>query len=140
VEPVAPSLSRSLWTFGGIRRSDFIRGDAAIAISVEPQDERARLLDELLARDLAVLVFVKIAEIRLRQGGIGLADRFKLGLVQISVVIAIGRRKQTTSILLPFVAGVDAVVISVPDRLPVVQPGRSPRSNVSACAAKGMGS
>src|ERR1700731_50993 len=97
MEPVPRSFDRT-FLFWSIAGPYLIRSNPAVAVPVEPQDEHARLLDEFLARNLAILVFVKITKIRVRQGRVGLADRFKLGLVQISVVIAIRRRKQAVGI------------------------------------------
>src|SRR5260370_4514750 len=130
MKPVPWPFNRALRTFRRGPRFDFVRSDAAVAVPVEPQDERARLLDELLARDLAILVFVKITEVRIRHCGVGFADSFEFGLVQISVVVAIRRRKDPVGILLPFVAGVDAVVIGVPHRRPVVEQDVRPGSRL----------
>src|ERR1700694_625591 len=93
MKPVSRSFNRTLRTLRGGACFYFIRSDTAVAVPVEPQDERARLFDELLARDLAILIFVKIAEICVGQCGVGFADRFELGLVKISVMVAICRRK-----------------------------------------------
>ncbi len=98
---------------------DFIRGDAAVAVPVEPEDERARLFDELLALDLAVLIFVKITEVCVGQCSVGFLNRCELRRVEMSVAVAIRRRKDSVHETLPFVAGVDAVVIGVPDWRPV---------------------
>src|ERR1700694_1272893 len=116
MKPVPRPFSRALRPPRGGRRFHFIRSDAAVAVPVEPQDERTRLIDELLARDLAILVFVEITEICVYQCGVGFLDRCELGGVEMPVAVAISRRKYPVSILLPFVAGVDAVVIGVPDR------------------------
>src|SRR6202043_1403057 len=121
VKPVPWPFNRTLRTLRGHRRSDLIRGDAAVAVFVEPQDERARLFDEFLARDLAILVFVKITEICISQGRIGLADKFELGGVEMPVAVAVGRGKQPVDKALPFLAGVDAVVIAVPTRRTVAE-------------------
>src|ERR1700737_3467207 len=93
MEPVPRPFSRALRTFRGVARLYFIRRDAAVAIPVEPQDERAWLLDELLASDLAILVFVKITEIGVGQCGVGLAYRCELRRVEMPVAVAIGHGK-----------------------------------------------
>src|SRR5271163_1593233 len=102
MKPVPRPLNRTLRSLGGTTRFYFIRRDATVAVSVEPQDECARLIDELLARDLAVLILVKITEIRVCQRQVGLANRFELGRVKLSVVVAIRRGKYPVGIFLPF--------------------------------------
>src|SRR3979409_197466 len=121
MKPVPRPFSRSLRTLRAGRRSDFIRSDAAVAVPVEPQDERARLIDELFARDLAILVFVEITEICVCQSGIGFLDHRELGKVEMPVAVAISRGKYPVSKALPFVAGVNAGAIGTPDRRPVLE-------------------
>src|ERR1700730_15727401 len=121
MEPVPRPFRRPLRTFRGVGCSYFIASDAAVAVPVESQDERIRLFDELLARDIAVLVFVKIAEICLGQGDVGLLDVRELGRVELAVVVSIGRRKDPVGKALPFIAGVNAVAVGVPDRRPVFE-------------------
>src|ERR1700733_582245 len=131
MKPVPRPLGRSPRIGRGCRGgSYFFLGDLAVAVLVEPQDEHARLFHELAARDLAVLVFVEIAKVRIRQGGISFFDRFELSRAETFVVVAIGRREQPVHKTLPFLAGVDAVVIGVPDRRPVVEHGVRPRSGL----------
>src|SRR5271154_4546083 len=121
MKPVARPFLRPARRLRGSRRLQFIRRHATIAIAVETQDENARLLDEFLARDLAVLVFVEVAEIGLRQTGIGFLDRFEFLRGEKTLAALIGRGKQLLHELLPLIAGVDAVVIAVPYRRPVVE-------------------
>src|SRR3984957_12861565 len=118
MEPVPGRLFRA--GLGGSRpRSYLILGDAAVAVLVEPQDELARFADELLARDLAILIFVKIAEVRVDQCGVRLFDGCKLGGVEASIVVTIGEGEYPVEMLLPFIAGVDAIMIGVP----TIRPG-----------------
>jgi hypothetical protein len=42
----------------------FLGRDAAVAVLVVLQNELIRLVDELAAGDLSILVFVKVAEVR----------------------------------------------------------------------------
>jgi|GEM_PF-6654104 len=117
---------------------DLFQVTPAVAVSVEPQDERARLVDELLARDLAVLVLVEIAEICAGQCRVGLLDCFELGRTETSVAVLIGRLEHPLHKALPFVAGVDAIMIFVPGWRPVVEHGIWPGSGLgkresSAC-------
>src|SRR6266850_4457212 len=121
MKPVPRSFRRSLGTLRSDPRPYFIRGNAAVAVPVEPQDERARFLDELLACDLAILVFVKITEICVSQGGVGFLHRYEFGRVEMPIAVAISRRKYPVSKAPPFVAGVDAIVIGVPDLWPVLE-------------------
>src|ERR1700694_2445824 len=109
VKSIPRPFRRALRTLRRNACFDFIRGDAAVAVLVEPQDERARLFDEFLACDLAILVFVKITEICISQGRIGLADKFELGGVEMPVAVAVGRGKQPVDKAFPFLAGVGAV-------------------------------
>src|ERR1700720_3969973 len=90
VKPVARPFLRSARRLRRGCGFQFFRRHAAVAVLVEAQDEHARLFDELLARDLAVLVFVEITELGLGQGGISLLDRCKLGRVELAIVVAIG--------------------------------------------------
>jgi hypothetical protein len=113
---------RSSW-WRSCRRFHFIRRDAAIAVPVEAQDELTRLADELVAGDLAVLIFVKIAEVCIRQGGIRPADCCELGRVEMPVAVAISQRKHPVEMALPFVAGIDTVVIGVPYLRPILEGG-----------------
>jgi hypothetical protein len=92
-------------------------------VPVEPQNERARLLDKLLPRDLAVLVFIEVAEIRFSQGGVHLLDRYKFGRIKLSIVIAICRREDPLGKLFPFVTGVDTIAVGIPDGWPVLDQG-----------------
>src|SRR5258708_32764708 len=119
MKPVPRTFGRTLRTLRGHPCFNFIRSDAAVAVPVGPQDERARLFDELLARDLAGLAFVKITEVCVGQCSVGFLNRCELRRVEMSVAVAIRRRKDSVHETLPFVAGVDAVVIGVPDWRPV---------------------
>src|ERR1700738_4621293 len=121
MEPVPRPLGRALRSLRSVRRLDFIAGDATVAVAVEPQDEGARLLDKLLACDLAVLVLVEIAEIRFGQRGFGLLDVRELGRVELAVTVAISRGEEAVGKALPFIAGKDAVVIGVPGRRPALE-------------------
>src|ERR1700738_2148296 len=103
MKPGARPVRRPLRTLRCGRRFYLIGRDAAVAVSVEPQDESARLFHELLAGDLAVLVFVKIAEVGVRQRGVGLLRRRELGRAEISVTVAIGRREDSVHEAFPFV-------------------------------------
>jgi hypothetical protein len=117
----------------GLRRRGrfyFIWRDAAVAVSVETHDEHARFFDELVARDLAVLIFVEIAEFRFGQGRVGFLDGIELGWTQTAVVVAIARLEQPVHEALPFLAGINAVVVGVPDRRPVVEHGVGPGSGL----------
>ena len=116
VKPVPRSFRRALRTFRRTCRSQLIAGDAAVAVPVESQDERARLVDKLFADNLAILVLVKIAEVCVCQCCIGLLDGGKLGRVELSIAVAVRRRKKPISKTLPFFAGVDAVAVGVPNR------------------------
>ena len=89
MKPVPWSLSRSLRAFRSVSRPYLVPCDATVAVAVEAQDEGARLVDELLARDFAVLVLVKISEIRVCQGGVGLLNGREFGSVELAVVVAI---------------------------------------------------
>src|SRR5258708_29576787 len=118
MKPIPLADGRTLRTFLGVRRrSQFIRSNAAVGVPVEPQDELAPLTDELVASDLAILVFVKITEVCFRQCGVG-SDCRELGRIETSVAVAVSRRKYPVKMALPFVAGVDAVVIGVPNIRP----------------------
>jgi hypothetical protein len=90
MKPVPRPLSRSFRTFGGIRGSDLVRGDATVTVRIEPKDERVGLVDELPARDLAILILVEIAEIRVSQHRVGPLDRRKLGGIEMPVAVAVG--------------------------------------------------
>src|ERR1700730_12175216 len=118
MEPVPRPFSRTLRTFRSAARFYFIRSDAAVAVPVEPQDERAWLLDKLLARDLAILVFVKITEIGVGQCGVRLAYRCELRRIEMPVAVAIRQRKYAVKKALPFVTSVDAAAIGAPGRRP----------------------
>src|ERR1700732_1842833 len=111
MKPVPRPFRWALRTLRGDRRPDFIRSDATVAVPVEPQDECARLLDELLACDLAILIFVKIAEICVSQCGVGFLNDCELGRVKLSVAVSIRRRKYPVSKALPLVAGENAVAV-----------------------------
>src|SRR5882762_5529919 len=80
----------------------FVLGDAAVAVLVELQDELARLVDKLAATDLAVLVFIKIGEVRVGESRSGPADGGEFGWIEMSVAVAIGVGKQPIEIGLPF--------------------------------------
>src|ERR1700722_10330557 len=117
----------------GLRRRGslyFFRRHAAVAVPVEPHDERARFIDELVARDLAVLVFIEIAEFRFGQYRIGLLDGFELGGAQTAVVVAIARLEQPVHKALPFLAGINAIVVGVPDWRAVAEHGVGPGSGL----------
>src|ERR1700740_3732032 len=83
VEPVPRPFGRPL-CLRRIACLYFVRSDAAVAVLVIAQDERARLFHELLARDLAILVFVEVAEIRFRQRAAGLVSTGDFGHVAIT--------------------------------------------------------
>src|SRR5262249_9471604 len=93
----------------------FISRDATVAILVVAQDELVGLADKLLARELAVLVLIEIAEVGLGKGRPALADGREFGLIETAVMVAVGQIEHAAEISLPLVAGVDAVVIGIPD-------------------------
>jgi hypothetical protein len=64
-EFLAPATRRLLI---GARAFHFVRRDAAVAVLVEPQNKLTRLVDKLAAADLAILVFIKVAEVRVGEG------------------------------------------------------------------------
>src|ERR1700730_9486679 len=120
MEPVPRPLRRALRALWGVRLSYFMGCDTTVAIPVEPQDEGVRLLDELLARDLSILVFVEIAEIRLGQRSVGFLHGGELGRIELAVMVAIGGCKYPVGKTLPFLAGENAVAVGVPDRRPIL--------------------
>src|ERR1700726_5009273 len=83
----ARRLLISAWAF------HFVLRDAAVTVLVELQDKLTRLVNELAAGDLSILVFVKVAEVRVGEGGPGLADNFKFGWIETPVTVAIGQGK-----------------------------------------------
>jgi hypothetical protein len=85
------------------------------SVLVVLQNELIRLVDELAAGDLSILVFVKVAEVRVGEGGPGPTDNFKFGWIEMPVAVVIGQGKHPVQITLPLVAGIDSIMIGVPD-------------------------
>ena len=100
--PTADHLSRFIlmaapagrrWFLIGAGALHFLRRDPAVSVLVVLQNELIRLVDELAAGDLSILVFVKVAEFRVGEGGPGLPDSFKFGWIEMAVTVAIGQGK-----------------------------------------------
>src|SRR6202041_1804585 len=94
MNPVARPFLRPASRLRGGCRLQFIRGHAAVAVPVEAQDEYARLFNEFLARDLAVLVLVEITEIGISETWIGFLDRLEFRRAQAAVTVAIAGDEQ----------------------------------------------
>src|SRR3979411_794205 len=71
----------------------FVLRDAAVAVLVEPQNKLTRLVHKLAAGDLSVLVFIKVAEVRLGEGGPSPADYCEFGWIEMPIAVAIGQGK-----------------------------------------------
>src|SRR5882672_2520086 len=114
----------------------FVLRDAAVTVLVELQNKLTRLVNKLAVRDLSILVFIKVAEVRVGKDGPSLTDRCEFGSVEMPVPVAIGEVKQPIQITLPLIAGVDAIMIGVPDV------GSARRRGVFCCpvASRGIAS
>src|ERR1700688_2753954 len=71
----------------------FVLRDAAVTVLVELQDKLTRLVNELAVRDLSILVFIKVAEVRVGEGGTSPTDYWEFGWIEIPVAVAIGQGK-----------------------------------------------
>src|SRR5579872_2939994 len=125
MKPVARPISR-VDRLGGCG-FQLVRRDLAIAVLVEAQDEHARLVDEFFPRNLAVLIFIEIAELGFREARIGFLDRVELLPREKTLAVLVGRGEQPLHKTLPFLAGENAVVIGVPGRRPVSKHGVNAR-------------
>ena len=93
----------------------FVLRDGAVTVLVELQNELARLVNKLAVRDLSILVFIKVAEVRVGEGGPSPTDCREFGSIEMPVTVAIGEVKLPIEVTLPLIAGVDAIMIGVPD-------------------------
>jgi hypothetical protein len=93
----------------------FVRGNAAIAVLVELKNEFTRFVYELAAGDLSILVFIKVTEVRVGEGGPSPTDYREFGQIEMTVAVAVGQGKQPIKVTLPRVAGGDAIMIGVLD-------------------------
>src|ERR1700726_1543166 len=83
----ARRLLISAWAF------HFVLRDAAVTVLVELQNKLTRLVNKLAAGDLSILVFIKVAEVRIDQGGPSPTNDCEFGWIQMPVAVAIGQGK-----------------------------------------------
>ena len=90
LEFLAPAIRRLLISAGAFH---FVLCDAAVTVLVELQNKLTRLVHKLAAGDLSILVFIKVAEVRVAEGGPSPTDFCEFGWIEMPVAVAIGEGK-----------------------------------------------
>ena len=89
-EFLAPAVRRFLI---GACAFHFVLCDATVTVLVELQNKLTRLVHKLAAGDLSILVFIKVAEVRVGEGGPSPTDICEFGWIEMPVAVAIGQGK-----------------------------------------------
>jgi hypothetical protein len=112
LEFLASATRRFLISAGAFH---FVGCNAAVTVLVGLQDKLTRFVYKLAAGDLSILVFIKETEVCVGEGGSSPTDDCEFGRIEMPVAVAIGQGKEPIKVTLPLIAGVDAIVIGVPD-------------------------
>jgi hypothetical protein len=89
-EFLAPAIRRLLISACAFH---FVLRDAAVAILIVLQNKLTRLVNKLAAGDLSILVFIKVAEVRVCEGRPSPTDYCEFGRIETPVAVAIGQGK-----------------------------------------------
>jgi hypothetical protein len=89
-EFLAPAIRRLLISACAFH---FVLRDAAVTVLVVLQNKLTRLVNKLAAGDLSILVFIKVAEVRVCEGSPSPTYYREFGRIEMPVAVAIGQGK-----------------------------------------------